>query len=184
MPTVTLGSGLEYEVYADVDTANVYLEASFSATAWRDADDTTKGRALVSATRQLDALSWNGEKTDPAQTLQWPRSGLTYPDGTEVPEDEVPIEIVNACCELAAMIIDGTFTQNSANIASGTRRLKAGSAEIEYFRNFDLPTVLPQPVLGMVNYWLASSIGVAGSESYGTCEPSSFRRGYGFTRGF
>lgn len=181
MPEVTLGSGLEYEVYADLDTANVYLAAQFDATAWRAADATTQGRGLVTGTRQIDAQAWQGEKTDPDQALAFPRTGLTYADGSPVPSDAVPQEVIDANCLLAADILDGTAAANAAAALSGTRRLKAGSAEIEYFRPIigEEGGVFPLDVLKLIGQWLAGASGGAGSVSTGTDCPSQFRRGYG-----
>ena len=62
--TITIDSGLEYTVYAGLETANVYVEAAFGAgaDAWRDATDLTKQRALVSATRRFEGTKWCGEQ--------------------------------------------------------------------------------------------------------------------------
>lgn len=177
MPTVTIG-GETYDVYADVATADTYLEASVGAAAdaWRDADDVAKSRALVSGTRAIDAQSWKGEKTDEAQALDFPRTGLTYPDGSEVPSDEVPNEIVVASIELAAMLNNGEEIDPQTARLATARRLKAGSVEIENFRQFGVLGVYPTSIMRLVGYWLAGSdgIGFGGSESSGTCGKSSF----------
>lgn len=182
MAVVSIGSGLDFTVYADVDTANDFLAGQFDATAWRATDETSKARALVSATRYIDAQQWLGEKTDEAQELDFPRTGLTYRDGTEVPSDAVPQEVTDSCCLLAASIVDGTAAGNAATVAAGTRRLKAGSAEIEYFRPIvgaGTP-VFPRYVMLLIGQWLSgSSPTYAGSDASGVDTLSRFRRGYG-----
>lgn len=177
-PTVTIG-GTNYDVYADQATADEYLAASIGASAWRDADNDTKAMGLVSATRALDRQAWIGEKTDPDQTLDWPRTGID-----DVDPDTVPDLIVQACIELAAVFVaDPEFM--STVTATVARRLKAGSVEIENFRQFGVVPRWPQLIRDLVGQWFAGQGDLAaGSEAYGTCGKSAFRRGYPFSRGF
>ena len=188
MATVEI-NGVPYFVYADVTEADEYMAASVgeAGDAWRDADDDAKARALVSGFRAIDAQAWKGEKTDPAQEGDFPRTGLFYPDGSEVPSDEVPPEVVTANIELAAMLNAGQPIDPAEARSTTARRLKAGSVEIENFRQFGPLGVFPSAVQKLLGYWLAGSggTGIGGSESYGTCGRSAFRRPqYKPSRGF
>lgn len=175
---VTIGSN-SYDVYADQATADIYLEAESSATAWRAALDDIKGRALVSATRLLDRQSWQGEKAEAAQELAWPRSGITDVDETVIPQ-----AIIDATCELASAIVGGYDAANKSSTASDTKRQKAGSVEIEYFRSFEDGTRLPLPVHELISKWLLGATGITTSIATGTDGCSEFEDDFAFTRGF
>lgn len=174
---VTIG-GSEYDVYADVPTADEYLEAESWATAWRaETDEDQKARALVTATRTLDKLPWAGSKSDPDQPLEWPRDGT----GIDIVEDGViPQRIIDATCVLAGQILAGVdVTGTASTTASSVKRQKAGSVEIEYFSNFEISgTRLPLEAWELIAPLLGGSIATAGSVAFGTDECSRFRAGY------
>ena len=189
MPTVDIG-GETYEVYADVATADAYMNAAIgeAADAWRAADEEAKARGMVSGTRAIDLQQWKGEKTDPDQPLDFPRTGLTYPNGTAVPSDAVPQEVIDASIELGAMLNAGISIDPAEARATTARRLKAGSVEIENFRQFGYVGVFPSQIMKLLGFWLAGSggsAGIGGAEAYGTCGRSAFRRPqYKPSRGF
>lgn len=170
--TVTIGAA-EYEVYADLATADLYLAAEPNAATWREGDEEENSRALVSATRILNRAPWAGEKTDSSQALAWPRTG-TGVDGVE--DDLIPQAIIDASIELANAIRNGYDAANQASTASGTKRQKAGSVEIEYFSSVSVDgTRYPLPVHELIAPYLGGSGGsAAGSIASGVCEPSSF----------
>jgi hypothetical protein len=180
---VTIGS-TTYDVYADLATANAYLDAQITATAWRAADDDTKKRALVSATRFIDRQQWQGSKTDEYQPLQFPRTGLTYPDGSTVPSDTVPQEVIDACCELAAILVEGSDIQSVATTESLVQSLKAGSVAISYFRANSLTIGrLPQIIQELLGMWLRGATGAQGAISFGTGRCTAFEDEYKFNEG-
>lgn len=179
MAQVTIGA-VTYDVYSDLQTADDYMNGQIGerADAWRAGAEDTKLRALVSGTRSIDAQSWKGEKTDPDQPLDFPRTGLTYPDGSEVPSDAYPPEVVEASIELAAMLNNGETIDPAVARETTARRLKAGSVEIENFRQFGFLAIWPTSIMRFLGFWLAGSAGTGtgGSESFGTCGHSAFRR--------
>lgn len=177
MASVDIGSN-SYETYADADAADEYLEAEFSAqgTAWRAAVDDDKARALVTATRVLDRMTWLGDPTESDQPLAWPRTD-TDVDGVE--NDEVPTAIVSASIELAAVIIAGTDVLGTTQ-AQTVKSQKAGSVAIEYFRGFEDPARLPLNVRELLALYLAAA-GTAttgGAIAFGTDTCSDFSHGY------
>lgn len=153
-----------YDAYVTVDEADAYLEGDFTATAWRaETDEDAKARAIVSASRYLDRLSWVGEKATPDQPLAWPRSGI---DGID--DYEIPQQVLDACCLLAKYIHEGQPIETSQTTQSNVRRIKAGSVEQEFFYPFTLGTKMPMPVQDLLAGLLAGGSIVAGSRSYGT----------------
>lgn len=191
MTTVTIGTGPSaktYDTYADVAVATDYLTASLAsyATAFLAATDDNKARSLVMATRWIDAQNWLGEKSDPDQPLQWPRSGIAGVDPLVVPQ-----QIVDASITLAAMLIENPALQTelSSGGAAETKRLKAGSAEIEYFRSASAfkwkNNIFPPDIWNLLRGWLVGSAGgYGGAESFDTCRPSAFEHDFGFNDGF
>ena len=172
-----------YDTYANVATADLRLNASITsqAVAWRAATDDTKARALVEATRWLDEQSWKGTKTDEAQELAWPRDDVGV-DG--VTDGVVPDGIINGSIELAALFVaDADLKSNLEQ--SATKRLKAGSVEIEYFRGSKVQTktAFPKSIMPYVKPLLASSSRPAGFIAYGTDRETAFEYDYGHNEG-
>ncbi|RWB66561.1 hypothetical protein [Mesorhizobium sp.] len=165
MPTVSIGSD-DYTAYGDLDAANTYLNASTTADAWREADDDTKGRALVSATRWIDEQSW----VDDYSTFDLRVANPAF---------------VNACFELAAQLVDDAdFRTTFGQVQQ--KRIKAGSVEIENFRGTSVQsdTVFPSNVMLLIGQYLAGSEpAFAGAITFGTCRETTLDEGYGFNRG-
>ena len=135
--TVTIGSS-EYDSYADLATADDYLEAESWATDWRaETDDDVKGRALVTATRTLDKLTWPGSKTYSEQILEWPRTGTGLSTDLIADENTIPQRLIDATCVLAGLVLSGVdFTSKPSTQSDAIKSQKAGSVAIEYFRDF------------------------------------------------
>lgn len=180
-------AGDSFFAYADVPTAIYYLTGQFSddATAFLAASTDDQGRALVAMTRTLDRQTWQGAPTDPLhQEGDWPRTGLTYPDGTPVDPLSVPAQIVDACCEGGAMILNGNQLQNQQTTENLTRDLKAGSVSITYFRQLiGTSPRFPQIITELIRFWFGS-VGVLGSESTGTGRKAESDRQWDYTRGY
>lgn len=182
VPTVTIGEDI-YDVYADDTAADLYLAATITAAgdAWRAATAVTKARALVSATRWIDAATWQGSKTDSAQPLAWPRSGI---DGVD--EDAWPQAIPDACIEMAAMLVADPDLRSNQRQAIA-RRLQAGTVSIEYWRGsqVEVATFFPTDIMGMIGEWLdGQNSGLGNGIATGTDGESAFEDGYGFNSGF
>lgn len=113
MATITI-SGNDYFSYATVEDADIYLIPSFNYATWSVLSADQKGSYLVAASRFLDSLCWtDGYKTQA--------------------EREATSAIVNAAIEIAAMFSTGETAWIGVNVPSeDIKRLKAGTAEIEY----------------------------------------------------
>ncbi|MFQ9869191.1 MAG: DnaT-like ssDNA-binding protein [Bilophila wadsworthia] len=83
----------------------------------RPADDRMDGRtggspeeaALIRASDWLNRkVMWNGRKASRSQRMAWPRSGVVTQDG-EIAPDEIPAEVVEACCELAGFFVEQDY---------------------------------------------------------------------------
>ena len=68
-----------------------------------------KEAALIRASDWLNRkVMWNGRKASRSQRMAWPRAGVSTQDGP-VPSDEVPAEVVEACCELAGFFVEQDY---------------------------------------------------------------------------
>jgi len=127
-PQVTIG-GTAYDAYVSLADANTYLNGSVNAAAWNALSDDDKGRAIVTAVRVIDAQNWTGEKTEADNALAWPRTCM---DGD--PPGTLPAALVTVTIQLAFAISQNPeLAGGAASAQGGTKRLKAGSVEIEYF---------------------------------------------------
>ena len=172
-PTVQIGVAY-YDVYANTATADAYLAADATADGWSTATATQKAQALVSATRLINRQAWVGVATD---AMAWPRTGTE--DDTQAYAD-----IIEASILLASSIVDGSdvVASNGVNLQ---RRLKAGSVEIENFRQ-DPNTVSrwPLAVGELFGRWLDGGASVGVGYASGTDQPFTLGENYGFSRGY
>ena len=97
--------------YANAADGDAYHDGHLYATAWTAATLANKEKALVMATRLIDAeFQFNGVKTTVTQALQWPREDCHDPDvdswnGNTVASDIVPRVVVDAICEMARELL-------------------------------------------------------------------------------
>jgi hypothetical protein len=143
--TVTI-SGQVFDIYGTQAAAKVYFSAALSGAAFLGAADLTQKKALVSSTRMIDRQSWAGQKTSPAQPLDFPRTGLVDEDGLPVSSATVPLAVEEASYELASALISDPTLETAPASGSNVRRLRTRDkvdvieqeVETEYFR----PTLL------------------------------------------
>lgn len=136
--TVTPGSA-SADAFVSLDDCTDYCAAK-GLTAWTGAADSppdAKEAAIRRATTYLStAFLWKGSKTNGrSQALAWPRSDVEDAEGETVADDEIPVEIVQACCEVA--VLELTTPGYTAPNVDLTARVKmesvAGAVSTEYF---------------------------------------------------
>ncbi len=102
---------------ASLEYADAYFGSSLSSDQWDAlADEDTKKRALISATRDFEEIDWIGELGSTTQALPFPRYllGAKEGDGTTIPR-----EILNGVCEHALY-----RAQNATNESGQSRRAR------------------------------------------------------------
>lgn len=171
--------------YINVADADIYFEHAIHADAWDAAPAATKESALVTATRTLDRQGWLGEKYQdaPTQVLDFPRSGLTDSEGDAVDETAVPQEIFDATCEYGLALINDAALQDQQNTGSNIKKVKAGSAEIEYIRGTSGPR-FPTIVNELIGLWLKGTSEYSGPFLSGADNESNLSDTFGLNRGF
>jgi hypothetical protein len=153
MGSVTIGTA-NYAIYGSATDATTYLAARIDAAAWGTSTDTVKAQALVSATRLLQRYgAARGLVRDPAATL----------------DAILDAELVSATYELAFLVSQDTTIIDTTTTTTNMRKVKAGSAEVEYFRPVRGGR-FPASVQVLVNAWLTANGAGANDLSTGTVE--------------
>lgn len=121
--------------YGSRAEADTYFNDSLRKDDWSAIAGSRKDQALVEATRVLERQAWAGQKEVSSQTLEFPRTGLTDCQGNSVTAAR-SLEIIKEAQFEYALLLNGDIGALSSTDATGTntKRLKAGSAEIEFFR--------------------------------------------------
>ncbi len=132
------GAGLtDADSYASVAAADARC-AALGVDDWAPRSDSDKEIALRNATLFMLAtyrLRWAGRRVYQAQMLDWPRWNVVV-DGFPVPSTIVPVEVVNACIDLAARVAAGTELLPDLDVGNNQiKRDKTGPLETEYFEN-------------------------------------------------
>jgi hypothetical protein len=131
----TVGAA-DSDSYVTLDEANTYFSAVFNNNLWTELVEDKKERALKTATRVIDTLSFPGSKksvslegSDTYQALKFPRSNTINEDGEYI----IPVYIKNATCEQAMHMIrfGEIMEQNIALQKSGVKSQKIpGQAQV------------------------------------------------------
>ena len=172
-------SGVDYSVYSlttdALADANGYFKARLGADDWDAAGSTDKKKALVSAARWLDRMTWASTPTSTSQALAHPRASLTDCDGVAVLDTDVAPGIAEAQFELALVLLGDAAAQESSGTGSNVKKVEAGSAKVTFFSSSvgsNRDTRLPQIAHDLVKCYFGNSSG-AGIAS-GSGETSKF----------
>lgn len=170
---VSIGSDV-FDVYGSEAGAATYMAARLGADDWDDASATDKKKAMVSATRWIDRARWQGAQTDgdTPQPLAFPRTGLTDCDGNAVADTWTPDA---AAYELALVLLGDASVPESVDSGSNIKKLKAGPAELEYFKGTTgrvsrFPTIAHE----LLRCFLEGAGGIGGAWASDTVAESAF----------
>ena len=135
--------------YASVADGDAYHEGHLYATAWTAATTANKEKALVFATRLIDAeFRFKGTKASATQALQWPREGCRDADGDDyLANDAVPAAVVNATCEMARELL--VKDRTAAYPGEGLKYQNVGSTQTGYDKT-DTPAVISRVAQAML----------------------------------
>lgn len=165
MATITI-SGNDYFSYATVAEADEYLVPDPNYATWSSKTADQKGAYLIQATRLIDSQE--------------------YIESADTQSERALIENFKTATILIAVLLStGETSILGGTVSSGsteTKRLKAGSAEIEYFRNLSslfassYATNWPPNIYALLKDYLKSnSSGIGLAASFGTCGKSSIQ---------
>ena len=124
------------DIYATVVQADSYWE--HRSEAWAGATSDQKQVALRRASEWIDtSFLWIGSKATSGQRLQWPRTGAVDSEGFLRSGDEIPPELADATCWLAAEALASELDVAQPR-GGDIRRVQAGSVQVEW--NAGAPT--------------------------------------------
>lgn len=127
--------------WVTLDEADDYLADSVRAgSSWTSLEDGFRERAVISAWRMLIRQSYI----------------------SSVDTDNPPQALKDAQCELAFELSQNTSVETASSTEDLTKRLKAGSAEIEFFRPSTTVTRFPSVVQELIAPYLNGGTPVVG----------------------
>lgn len=169
-------NGNDYPIYGTYDRALEYLAGRLDTATFDDAEQDDQNKSLVMARRWIDRQSLGGTLTSSSQITAFPRSGLIDKEGNSLADDVVPLGVEFAQYEMALLLLGDPTQFAKSNTQDNTKRLKAGEAEIEFFRSLDVasPLLFPEHILALLLPFLSSSSSNSslGFFAGGTCEES------------
>lgn len=116
--------------YVTLAYANTYFNQRLGSNVWIEASDTDKEKALRQAAQMLDAnFDWVGEIADDVQSMRWPREWATDRDGRDIENDEIPVPLQQAQCEMAKQLLaDGGYSADVRDVD----RVRLGSILVDF----------------------------------------------------
>ena len=149
--------GASANSYVTLADANSYFETVPDSSTWVDKTDDQKNRAIISATRWIDALSFYGNRCTETQALKWPREDYKV-DGIELACTLIPVGIKVATYELARALANDTDAITGSTGTTGLYdEVELGELKVKYKASSMTP--------GMVNNvfdlypWLQTYLG-------------------------
>ena len=150
-------SGVSANSYVTLAAADAYFETVPDSSSWSDKTSDQRNRALISATRWIDALSFYGDRCTTTQALKWPREDFEV-DGIKLVCTLIPIEIKVATYELARALANDTDAITGSTGTTGLYdQVELGELKVKYKASSTTP--------GMVNNvfdlypWLQTYLG-------------------------
>jgi len=158
MPTLVATAGsATANAYATTSDGDTYFDERLNVDAWTSATTDNKERALIMASRRLDAERFQGEKAATGQALEWPRVWAFDKDGEEYSSSAIPTVVQHATFELALRLLNDGDTDTFANTGlEEFKRAKVGEMEVERYAGFSAGQ-LPENVKRIISHVLRSS---------------------------
>lgn len=125
-------AGATANSYVTLASADTYFETVPDSSTWTDKTTDAKNRALISATRWIDALSFYGNRCSTTQALRWPRTDYTV-DGVELTCTVIPDGIKVATYELARALANDTSAITGSTGTTGIYdQVELGDLKVKY----------------------------------------------------
>jgi hypothetical protein len=152
----TLG-GVSANSYVTLAAADAYFETVPDSSTWTTKTTDQKNRALISATRWIDSLSFYGNRCSDTQALKWPREDYKV-DKVELSCTLIPEPIKTATYELARAFANDT---NAITGTTGTTgipdEVELGELRVKYNKTSQTSGVINN--VFDVYPWLQSYLG-------------------------
>ena len=124
--------GASANSYVTLAEANTYFETVPDSANWINKTNDQKNRALISATRWIDALSFYGNRCTETQALKWPRKDYKV-DGIKLACTLSPEGIKVATYELARAFANDTDSITGTTGTTGLYdEVEIGELKVKY----------------------------------------------------
>jgi hypothetical protein len=143
--------------FEDVAGADAYLAGLLYAEAWTMASADEKAQALITFSRALARLAWDGWPVSSTQALPFPRAGLYDKNGWyPVDSTTIPAALKAATAEGARALLEAGQLPSTPLDTAGLKRIAAGPVTIEFTESgAPQPEWVPDEVFQLVGQWLA-----------------------------
>lgn len=150
-------SGASANSYVTLAAADTYFETVPESSTWINKSNDTKNRALISATRWIDALSFYGDRCTTTQALKWPREDYTV-DGIDLTCSLIPEPLKIATYELARALANDTDAITGTTGTTGIYdEVELGELKVKYNKTSQTSGVINN--VFDVYPWLQSYLG-------------------------
>ena len=150
-------SGASANSYVTLAAANTYFETVPDSSTWASKTDDQKNRALISATRWIDGLSFYGDRCTTTQALKWPREDYKV-DGIDLACTLIPEPIKTATYELARALANDTDAITGTTGTTGIYdQVELGELKVKYNKTSQTSGVINN--VFDVYPWLQSYLG-------------------------
>lgn len=123
--------------YISIADADIYFACRIHSEVWSTATDDDKAKALISATRQIDRLSFKGRKILTNQALAFPRYPQGYICSSNIQPSisiDVPQKVKDATCEESYVLLKGISKRIELQ-QQGVKQARIGDIEEVYTGN-------------------------------------------------
>jgi len=138
--------------YVTVEEADAYFVNTLQSEDWNKYDTSTKEKALITATRQIDRLPFADKKLDLYQNLEFPRvsTNLAFTDG-------IPDAVIYATCEQALFLLKGGSKRQELQ-QQGVKSYSLGDLSETFADNLSdaQKTICPEALAYLRRYLLGS----------------------------
>ena len=159
--------GASANSYVTLAEADAYFETVPDSSTWTDKTDDQKNRALISATRWIDALSFYGDRCTETQALKWPREDYKV-DGIKLVCTLIPKQVKVATYELARAFANDTDSITGTSGTSGLYdEVELGELKVKYKDSSTTPGLINN--IFDVYPWLETYLGaycIGGATNY------------------
>lgn len=172
MALITTPGASDADAFVSLDACNTFCVAR-GLTAWTGSTESPsddREAAIRRATAFLStAFAWKGYKTlGREQSLSWPRVGATDGEGNWIADDVIPVEVVQACCFIAAAEVanPGVMAPN-VDLTQRVKSESVGPISTEY-QSTPMQAELARPTLLAVRDLIGGLVGTSGNAIVGT----------------
>jgi hypothetical protein len=174
--------------YDSRENADAYFNDSMRKDVWKSFSGGERDRAMIESTRVLERQPWQGIKEDDNQNLHFPATGLYDRNGKSISAAKSLTSVSEAQYEYALFLLEDVDELNNKDATGNEiKSIKAGSADIEYFRHSN-GSRFPVIVMDLIGSYLSTgqSFSIMTPYASGICDESSFQDSdkYDVIRGF